>query len=216
MIPRRLVLLTLVAVTVDGRAAAPSPADPATAIERVLKVTVMLEGNGVYGAGILVDPASGTILTSNHVVSDMKAPRAATRDGRRAAAKVIAVDEKLDLALLSAPELADPETPAPAFADPTVLAAGDALYAAGMPRKLPFSLSRGIVAYPAREMDGVPHLQLDMNINEGNSGGPVFTDGGEIVAVMSFIMRRAQGLAFAVPVTDARAAFPKQWRPAVR
>jgi serine protease Do len=161
----------------------------------------------VYGAGILADPAQGRVLTSLHVIEDMKSPRVTTRDGRKATAKVVRKDTTLDLALLEAPELVSPALERPRFVDVATLRPGEDVYAIGRPRKLPFSVSRGVVGYIDRDMDGGRYVQLDMNINEGNSGGPVFNRHGEVVGVMSFILRRSQGLAFALPATDALAAF---------
>lgn len=47
-----------------------------------------------------------------------------------------------------------------------------------------------------------------MNINDGNSGGPVVAASGEIVGMMSFIYCRSQGLSFALPTSELAAAFP--------
>lgn len=179
----------------------------ADAVELVLRATVAIEGDGVYGAGILVDPPRGLVLTSDHVIEDMKRPRVTGYDGRSGVGKVIAVDRKLDLALLECPELVTPDLPRPRLADAGRLRPGEEVFAIGSPRKLFFTVSRGIVSFVGRPMDGARYLQLDMAINDGNSGGPVFTKDGEVVAVMSFILRRAQGLSFALPVAYASTAF---------
>lgn len=187
----------------------PHPAAPATVadlVDRALATAVALESNGIYGAGVLIDPPHGTILTSLHVVEDMQRPQATTHDGRTAVAHVVATDKKLDLAVLSAPELAM-DLPPPPLGDSSLLRPGEEVFSIGSPRKLAFTVSRGIVSYVGREMDGERYLQLDMSINDGNSGGPVWTLHGEVVGVMSFILRRAQGLAFALPVAYAVEAF---------
>src|SRR5262245_52708695 len=82
------------------------PPNPVTAIERALKVTVLIEGDGIYGSGILIDPTRGYVVTSHHVVKEMRAPRITVRDGRRGTARLVHFDKKLDIALLSVPELA--------------------------------------------------------------------------------------------------------------
>ncbi|MBI4511525.1 MAG: serine protease [Deltaproteobacteria bacterium] len=187
---------------------APDPEEVPRAVERILRVSVSLESNGVYGAGFLIDPHRGLILTSYHVVEDMQAPRASMRDGRRSSAQVIATDRALDVALLSAEGLKSPHIPPPQLVDAARLRPGEEVFAVGSPRKLPFTVSRGIVSFVEREMEDGRYLQLDMAINDGNSGGPVFTRHGELVGMMSFILRRAQGLAFALPVTAATRAFP--------
>lgn len=185
----------------------PAPEDPTAAVDEVLRATVALEDSGIYGAGVLIDPPRGTILTALHVVEEMRSPRAKLVDGRAGRARVVATDKRLDLAILEAPELATPALRPPRFGDADRLRPGEEVYAIGSPRKLAFTVSRGIVSYVGREMEGARYVQLDMAINDGNSGGPVFNRRGEIVGVMSFILRRAQGLSFALPVSYAANRF---------
>ncbi len=189
----------------------PRVGDPVAAVAGALRISVMIEGGGVYGAGIFLDPAKGIILTNQHVVQEMHTPRVTAYDGRTATGAVIAVDKARDLAILSAPGLASPHLQAPRFGHAMNLLPGEEVYAVGMPRKLPFTVSRGIVSYVGREMDGARYLQVDMNINDGNSGGPVVSDTGELVGVMSFIYRRSQGLSFALPTSEIAAAFPNRF-----
>ena len=120
----------------------------------------------------------------------------------------MASDVKRDLAIVQAPGLVFPDMPPPRLGDASHLRPGDEVFAVGMPRKLAFTLSRGIVSFVARELEGTAFLQVDMNINDGNSGGPVVDSTGEVVGVMSFIYRRAQGLSFAVPTSEVALAFP--------
>src|SRR5204863_177219 len=72
---------------------------------------------------------------------------------------------------------------------------------------LGFTVSRGIVSYVNRELDGARWLQTDLPINDGNSGGPVINARGELVGMMSFILRGAQGMSFALPVNVAMGRF---------
>ena len=196
------------APTVAGRA------DPADAVSHALQLTVTLEGGGTYGAGILIDPPAGLILTSDHVVADMASPRVTAFDGRSGTGRIVSRDRVADLALLSVPELRSPKLRPPRLGDATALRPGEEVFAIGTPRRLPFTVSRGIVSFVGREMEGARYLQLDMAINDGNSGGPVLTRKGEVVGVMSFILRRSQGLAFALPVQYAITAFPGRIQPA--
>ena len=92
---------------------------------------------GVYGAGILVDPAHGLILTNQHVVQEMHTPKVSAYDGRTGPGVVLGVDKVRDIALLSVPALVTPGLPAPRLGDMTRLAPGEEVFAVGMPRKLP-------------------------------------------------------------------------------
>jgi len=190
---------------------APASTDLPTTVNSVdaaLRVSVMIEGDGVYGSGILIDPHRGLVLTNQHVVQDMHTILLTGYSGRTSPGVVLGKDAKRDLALLQAPGLVFPDMPPPRLGDAGRLRPGDEVFAVGMPRKLAFTVSRGIVSFVGRELEGTQYLQLDMNINDGNSGGPVVDSSGEVVGVMSFIYRRAQGLSFAVPTMEVAAAFP--------
>lgn len=206
---RRTVLLAalLAMSTAPAAAAADEPRD---VVARALDFTVTIEDAGIYGAGVLVAPAAGLVLTAEHVVADMRAPTVVFHDGRTAAAAVVETDHALDLALLRVPP--QPGAP-PVLGDATLLRPGDPLYAVGCPRHLGFTVSRGVVSFVGRPMDGARFLQTDLPINDGNSGGPVIDARGALVGVMSFILRRAQGLSFALPSNYAALRFPRALPP---
>lgn len=180
------------------------PATIRSAAARALAYTVTIEERGIYGSGILVVPRAGLILTAAHVVSDMSRPQVSFDDGHRFPGRLLDIDRGLDLALL---EIPPQERPAPQLGDALTLDAGDEVYAVGCPRHLPFSVARGIVSYLGRIMDGARWLQTDIPVNEGNSGGPVVDRTGRLVAMTSFILRRAQGLSFALPIAYALERF---------
>jgi len=179
-----------------------------SSVDSALRVAVMIEGDGVYGAGILIDPHRGLVLTNHHVVQDMHTIRLTGYTGRTSSGVILGNDTKRDLALVQAPGLVFPEMMPPRLGDAGRLRPGDEVFAVGMPRKLAFTVSRGIVSFVGRELEGTQYLQVDMNINDGNSGGPVVDSTGEVVGVMSFIYRRAQGLSFAVPTSEVALVFP--------
>jgi S1-C subfamily serine protease len=179
---------------------------PQDGIAAALDYTVTLDGDGVYGAGVLLDAARGLVLTNWHVVEDMKQPRAAFRNGAPLAAKVLDFDRELDLALL---QIAPQKRAVPTWGAAEQMRPGDDVYAIGSPRHLAFTVSRGIVSFVGRVVDGMRYLQTDLPINDGNSGGPVVNGRGELVGLMTFVYKRAQGLSFAVPIDYARKRFAK-------
>ncbi len=206
-----LLLLSLIAPLHGVAQAAPSIQD---GIAGALDYTVTLDGDGVYGAGVLIDPVAGLVVTNWHVVEDMKSPRASFRDGSSTAARVIDFDRDLDLALLRiAPQK---NRAAPAWGEADKLRPGDELYAIGAPRHLAFTVSRGIVSFVGRAFEGTRYVQTDLPINDGNSGGPVVNARGELVGLMTFVYKRAQGLSFALPIAYARARFAKLLTPPAR
>jgi S1-C subfamily serine protease len=70
-----------------------------------------------------------------------------------------------------------------------------------------FSVSRGMVSFPNRFLDGVEYIQTDLPINVGNSGGPLVDDEGNVVGIVSFILRDSQGISFALPIDRAVTRF---------
>jgi serine protease Do len=177
-------------------------------IARALAYTVTLEGNGVYGSGVLVVPSAGLIVTNFHVVEEMATPQVTFYDGTRATARVIEQDRTLDLALLEVPP--QPQRRGPSWGDAAAMRPGDEVYAVGCPRHMSFTVSRGIVSFVERDLEGTRYLQTDLPINDGNSGGPVVNARGELVGLMSFVIKRSQGLSFALPIRYAAERF-RRW-----
>jgi S1-C subfamily serine protease len=180
--------------------------DVRDAVAHALEFTVTIEADGVYGAGILVAPSEGLVLTAHHVIEEMHTPIVTFIDGKSAPARILESDRVLDVALLQVPPQ---QRAAPVLGDAIALRPGEEVYAVGYPRKLGFTVSRGIVSYVGRYMDGARYLQTDLPINDGNSGGPVVNARGELVGMMSFILRRAQGISFALPANYAPHRFPR-------
>lgn len=169
---------------------------PQEVAKRAIQWTATIRGDGVYGAGIVVDK-SGYVVTNHHVIQGVERIRVSFVDQADLPAKVVDVDKDLDLALLKVETTRPTAAPAADFLDAEV---GDDVYAVGNPRKMGFTVSRGMVSYIGRRIDGRYYLQSDLPTNDGNSGGPVVNDRGEAVGVMTFILRDSQGLAFAVPM----------------
>jgi serine protease Do len=207
-LPNRYATILPALILVTGVAQANEPSTIETRVDgiaRALEFTVTIEGSGVYGAGVLVAPSDGLVLTNWHVVQAMSAPRITFSDGAQEPGQVVEHDEQLDLALVHiAPQK---RRPAPTFGDAAQLRPGEELYAIGNPRHLGFTVSRGIVSFVGRPVEGVKYVQTDLPINEGNSGGPLVNARGELFGVMSFVLKRAQGLSFALPASYAPKRF---------
>jgi len=175
-------------------------------VRGALDWSVTVEGDGVYGAGVLIDPARGLVLTCRHVIAEMKQPRVTFADGAAFPATLLDSDGTLDVALLRVPPQ---RRPAPALGEPD--GPGEEVFSVGCPRHLAFTLSRGIVSFVGRVVDGVGWLQTDLPMNEGNSGGPVVNARGQLLGLMSFVYRNGNGLSFALPARAAVERF-RRWR----
>lgn len=178
---------------------------PQQIAKKALQWSASIRGEGVYGAGIVVDPR-GYVLTNHHVIQGLEKIRVQFVDTPEMPAKLVEVDKDLDLALLKV-ELDEPRLVSAPAGDFLTAEVGDDVFAVGCPRKMNFTVSRGMVSYVGRRIDGNYYLQSDLATNDGNSGGPVVNDRGEVIAVMTFILRDSQGLAFAVPISYAYERF---------
>jgi S1-C subfamily serine protease len=189
-------------------ARAPSPATAALpgwseVAARAQSWTVAVRADQSYGAGVAVE-RSGFVLTNLHVVDGAKTIGVTPFGAEAVSAEVIDSDRDLDLALL---RTATALPVAAAIADSKGLGVGDEVMAVGSPRKMYFSVSRGMVSFPNRFLDGVEYIQTDLPINVGNSGGPLVDRAGNVVGVVSFILRDSQGISFALPIDRAVARF---------
>jgi serine protease Do len=169
------------------------------------------------GTGFIIS-ADGDIITNNHVVAPEElggrvADEITVRleDKRQFRARVIARDPPTDVALLhvDAPGL----VPVP-LGDSDSLDVGEWVVAIGQPYGLSSTVTAGIVSAKGRhgsEMGGGgldrgywDFIQTDCAINPGNSGGPLLNMRGEVVGINTAINAKAQGLAFAVPISMAK------------
>jgi S1-C subfamily serine protease len=172
---------------------------PRDLAERARAFTVFVQAGDFYGSGI-VATERGHILTCLHVVEDLADVRVTFADGSQQTATVVGRDAKLDLAVL---KVAVPPHTVMQTGDASAVRTGDDVFAMGAPRKMAFTLSRGMVSFPDRDMNGVGYLQLDLALNGGSSGGPILNEMGQVIAMSSFILRDSQGLSFGLPIQRA-------------
>ena len=162
---------------------------------------------GAMGSGFIIS-ADGYVVTNNHVVDKAKTVQVTLDDNRTLDAKVIGKDPKTDLALLKITEGGTFPYVSLSKAAPRV---GDWVVAIGNPFGLGGTVTAGIVSARGRDIGAGPYddfLQIDAPINKGNSGGPTFNVGGEVVGVNTAIASPSGGsvgLAFAIPAETVQA-----------
>lgn len=167
------------------------------------------------GTGFIIS-ADGDIITNNHVVAPEElGGRPADEimvkldDKRQFRARVVARDPPTDVALLhiNASGL-DPAR----MGDSDALEVGEWVVAIGQPYGLSSTVTAGIISAKGRRGEDLGHLergywdflQTDAAINPGNSGGPLINMRGEVIGINTAVNARAQGLAFAVPISMAK------------
>ncbi len=158
-----------------------------------------------WGSGIVVS-SDGYILTNTHVIDEGERATVQLYDGTTCAAKLVAADSQSDVAILKIEKTG--LTPA-VFASSKNIRTGDAVCAIGNPLSPDYSLTMtsGIISATSREISYngavMKLLQTDTSINEGNSGGPLFNDRGQVIGITNMKIvssfSNIEGIGFAIP-----------------
>ena len=168
------------------------------------------------GTGVVIQD-NGTILTNLHVVFGARRIKVIFADGLEVDADVIALRPEHDLAVLRARKIPDDLKPA-TMRSTHDLRPGDRVTAVGFPFGIGPSVSHGVVSGLKREFRSPEGqriltnlIQFDAAANPGNSGGPLVTDDGEVVGIVTAIYnptaeRFFVGIGFAVPIENAAQA----------
>tara|TARA_B110000902_G_scaffold197419_1_gene223990 strand:+ start:2841 stop:4247 length:1407 start_codon:yes stop_codon:yes gene_type:complete len=77
----------------------------------------------------------------------------------------------------------------------------------GFPQGLEEQLSSGWLA--GRGSDDMDMLQLNISINSGNSGGPLFDKSGKVIGICTATLNESEAIAFAVPIYSVLNYFDK-------
>lgn len=156
--------------------------------------TVVVANGGCTGSGFYV--SARQVLTNAHVICDEGAP--VTAGG--SAARVVRAERNLDLALLEVGSGKGRPLP---LGDAAALEAGDAVVLVGAPVGLAASVHTGRISNPHQALMGVTYLQLDANVNPGNSGGPLLNQRGEAIGIVTAAVRDARHIGLALPINYA-------------
>ncbi len=166
------------------------------------------EGTGM-GSGVILD-TDGNILTNYHVIEDAQSITV-TIEGETYNATVVGSDESSDIAVINA-EVPDDVTLTPIeVGDSSALEVGDWVMTIGSPLGLEQSVSTGIVSalYRSTMLTSSSGntiytnlIQTDAGINQGNSGGALVNEQGQLVGINTMLVSETEsfsGIGLAIP-----------------
>lgn len=175
----------------------------------------MQSTSAVSGSGFIVT-SDGYIVTNYHVIAEAYTGGYTVSvmlyNGDKYDAKIVGVEESSDVAVLKIDATGLSEA---TLGNSDNLQVGETVYAIGNPLgELSFSLTSGTVSALNRDITTQDEttgatvtnnmFQMDAAVNEGNSGGPVYNDKGEVVGIVTakYADTGVEGLGFAIPIND--------------
>ena len=168
------------------------------------------------GTGVVIVD-TGVILTNLHVVHGAKAIKIVFHDGLESDAVVTGVQPEHDLAVLQAKTIPD-DLEAATLRSTQGLRPGEPVIAVGFPFGIGPSVSAGVISGLGREYQNADGkriltnlIQFDAAVNPGNSGGPLITQEGEVIGIVTGLLNPTEhrvfiGIGFAVPIENAAGA----------
>lgn len=170
--------------------------------------------NNIYDSVFKVTHAGGSgtcfylkqynlFVTNYHVVEGFREVGVQDNDKNPYLAKVILVNTSRDIALLAVEEDFS-NLPEIALAEINETAIGQKINVAGYPYGMPFSVTEGTISSPKQLMESNYFIQTDAAVNPGNSGGPMFNDKQELIAITVSKIKDADNMGFGIPVADLK------------
>lgn len=164
--------------------------------QRVGRSVVLVYHQGGNGAGVIWR-SDGRVVTNNHVVRDDRT-EVVLADGRKFVGIVAARHPNRDLAII---KIAEEGLPAVEVGDSSTVRPGQLAIAIGHPLGYRGAVTAGIVVAAGQAAtDRGPrtgdHLQADVALAPGNSGGPLVDAWGRVIGINSMVSGQ---LALAVP-----------------
>ena len=138
---------------------------------------------------------NGVFVTNNHVIEDASKIYIGPRNSRVREAKVLARDEKLDLALL---KVIPPFDCRPLYVSSEIVPNGVRIVVLGFP--LAFTLGEelkitdGIISAQTGVQTDVTSYQISAAIQRGNSGSPVLDEYGQVIGIAVSVLKDSQTL----------------------
>lgn len=188
---------------------AKSPGEIAREQSQAVVIVEALDDRGSVigqGSGFLVTP-NGAVISNLHVVQGASSVRIKLPSGDvYKTADLVDVDEAKDIVII---KIKGFKLPAVSLGDSDKAETGDSIVAISSPEGLVNSLSTGVIS-GVRRMDTHRVFQITAPISRGSSGGALFNSGGEVIGIVTYLLKSGQNINFAVPINYARGMISDQ------
>ena len=156
-------------------------------------VATVFAGDG-HGSGFFIN--DGYMLTNQHVVQGATFVKVRTVTGREILGEVLATNAARDIAIVKTEPLGLRGLPL-RMEDPPLTSR---VFVIGTPLDpaLDSSVSTGIVS-AFRNENEIRYIQSDVDVQPGNSGGPMFDENGNVIGIT---VSGLSGLNFFIPISD--------------
>lgn len=166
-----------------------------------LAVVSVDSGRGGHGSGFFV--TNSLILTNHHVVGEAEFVRVNLLTGRKIIGNVLRSHPVRDIALIQV----EPTAIIPLSIRDKPLSVAEEVYAIGSPlyKDLSGTVTKGIVSKFLLNKRGLEDIQADVDIQGGNSGGPLLDANGNVVGITYAgigVQKLSAGVNFFIPIHD--------------
>ena len=184
----------------------------------VISTVLVIAPDVGTGAGFIFDKTNKLIATNFHVTRGLKNVFVAFYDPniqdisklKFVSCEVINYSAKKDVAILRASSLPS-NSSSFIINDSKILKVGEEIHTIGHPMSLTWTYSKGLITalrkkFVFGEDQAADVIQINASISPGNSGGPLLTDEGDLVGMITFASAdiRSQNLNFAIAGSEIR------------
>jgi S1-C subfamily serine protease len=185
-VPDEVILVMVETPSSSAKATAPPRVtdELTTQFKRLQNSVVTVWSEFGHGTGFIVDPA-GLVLTNQHVIGPSEYIAVQFDERRKLAAVLLAADAGKDVAVLRTNLSVVAEAVVAPIAQSSssepLVVEGERVFTIGSPLHQTKILTTGIVSKLEAHV-----ILSDININHGNSGGPLFNSVGSVVGITTF------------------------------
>jgi len=172
--------------------------------EAIPKTVAITTASGL-GTGCIAT-MDGYIVTNKHVVYGCDFIKVYDSQFREYGARLIGYHSECDIAVIKINpwEELNYFSEEEQVANPNQIFLMDEVYAIGHPLGAAWTITRGIISNKLEDTDGIRYFQIDASINQGNSGGALVNNHGQLIGINTSAVPPfyAENMAYAIAVAS--------------